>query len=85
MARAAGLADSRDSDEEAAKNFLEGIRGLILHCRIPTLEEFGVDKERFFGSMEKMAEDALASGSPQNTRKSVDKDVILSLYRGLWE
>lgn len=37
------------------------------------------------GSMEKMAEDALASGSPQNTRKSVDKDVILSLYRGLWE
>ncbi len=34
--------------------------------------------------MEKMADDALESGSPQNTIKPVTKEDILNLYASLW-
>ena len=35
--------------------------------------------------MDKMADDALASGSPANTRKQVTKEDILQIYADLWK
>ena len=54
-------------------------------CEVPTLEEFGVEKERFFEVMDKMAEDALESGSPANTIKKVAKKDIIKIYKNLWK
>ena len=51
---------------------------------MPTLEKYGIDKEKFMSSAEKMSDDALASGSPANTIKEVSKDDILAIYRSLW-
>ena len=34
--------------------------------------------------MDKMADDALESGSPSNTRKELEKDDILKIYSNLW-
>ena len=48
------------------------------------LEEYGIDKDKFFEVMDKMATDALASGSPSNTIKEVTKEDILDLYKSLW-
>ena len=42
------------------------------------------DKDEFFEHMDKMASDALASGSPSNTRKEVTKEDILTIYKKLW-
>ena len=36
--------------------------------------------EKFEASEEKMASDALASGSPANTRKAVIKEDIIAIY-----
>ena len=44
-----------------------------------------INKETFFEKMDKMADDALASGSPGNTIKEVTKEDILHIYKKLWE
>ena len=49
-----------------------------------TLAEFGIDKEEFFKQLPKMADDALTSGSPQNTRRAPNKEEIIELYKALW-
>lgn len=41
--------------------------------------------EKRFRKMDKMADDALASGSPGNTIKEVTKEDILHIYKKLWE
>lgn len=52
---------------------------------MPTLEEYGIDRTAFFSAMDKMAEDAIASGSPANTMKPVTKADVIRIYRSLWE
>ena len=49
------------------------------------MEAYGIDKDEFFKHMDKMAGDALASGSPSNTRKEVIKEDILTIYKKLWD
>lgn len=84
LGRAIEVADSSDSDEAAAKKFLNAVIDICKVCEIPTLEEYGIDKEKFFASIDKMADDALASGSPGNTMKEVSKDDIVAIYKALW-
>ena len=47
--------------------------------------EYGIDREKFFSVMDKMADDALASGSPANTIREVTKQDILDIYASLWD
>ena len=54
-------------------------------CEVPTLEEYGVDREEFFKVIGKMAQDAYDSGSPGNTRKAVTIEDMEMIYRKLWE
>ncbi|MGI5872844.1 MAG: iron-containing alcohol dehydrogenase [Bacillota bacterium] len=85
MARAIGAADAQTGEEEAAKRFLEALQDLCMKCEIPTLEKYGIERNVFFANMDKMADDAMQSGSPGNTRKEVTKQDILSIYKSLWE
>ena len=85
MARAIGAADESDSDESAAKKFIDECKKLCDICEIPTLEAYGIDKDEFFSKMDKMAGDAVASGSPANTIKAVEKDDVLAIYKNLWK
>ena len=50
----------------------------------PTLEEYGIDKETFFGVIEKMAHDAMDSGSPQNTKRDITQSDVEKMYKELW-
>ena len=50
----------------------------------PTLAEFGIDKEAFFNVIEKMAYDAMDSGSPQNTQREITQEDIEQMYKNLW-
>lgn len=72
------------SDAECADSFFICLQDLCKTVEIPTLEEYGIDKEDFFDRMDKMADDAIASGSPQNTIKEVGKSDILKIYTDLW-
>lgn len=84
MARAIGRAAETDSDAAAAEKFLEAVKEICAVCEVPTLAEYGIDKEKFFANMEKMAADAVASGSPANTRKAVTESDVIGMYRRLW-
>ena len=85
LGRKTGAAGPDSSDPEAAKLFLDNVAGLCRFCGVPTLAEYGIDRDEFMAASEKMAADALASGSPANARKIVEKDDILTIYRRLWE
>ena len=49
-----------------------------------TLKEFGVKKETFFQSIDTMATQAIASGSPNNNPIVPSHDELVSLYKNLW-
>ena len=84
LGRAIGVATEEESDETAAKAFLAAIIKLCETLEVPTLAQYGVDKEAFFEVMDKMADDAIASGSPGNTRKTTTKEDVLKMYKELW-
>ena len=84
LGKAIGAADASADDKTAAEAFLQAVISICKECEIPTLEGYGIHKEEFFGVMDKMATDALASGSPANTIKEITKENILDIYRNLW-
>ncbi|MFE8702782.1 iron-containing alcohol dehydrogenase [Cytobacillus sp. FJAT-54145] len=68
------------NNEEAANVALLAVKNLCLKLNIPNLSEWGIDKEKFESVVSKMAEDALASGSPGNNPKVPTKTEIEQLY-----
>lgn len=84
IAKAIGVVKESAEPEEAAKAFLEALKELCNHCEIPTLSEYGVKKEEFDAVVDKMAQDAMTSGSPSNTIKDITKNDLLEIYQRLW-
>lgn len=84
IGRAIDEANSNKSDKEAAEAFLEKLTELCKICEIPTLKEYGINKEDFDAVVDKMAQDAMDSGSPLNTIKDVTKEDLLTIYNKLW-
>lgn len=84
LGREIGVADPKESDDSAADKFIQAICDICKVCEIPTLEEYGINKDAFFAVIDKMAADALASGSPGNTRKEVTTEDMAAIYRRLW-
>lgn len=84
LGRAIGAAKDEDSDEAAAEKFLTEIENITKVLETPTLEESGIDREKFFSVIDKMSFDAMASGSPQNTKRDVSEEDVKQIYRNLW-
>ncbi len=84
MAREIGVADDNDNDIKASELFLEQLDMLCRECRIPTLQEYGIPKDRFESLVEKMADDAMKSGSPSNTIKKVSAEDLVEIYKKVW-
>lgn len=85
LGRIIGVADDIMTDEEATSRFLEALAKLCETCEIPSLEEYGISKTDFEMQIEKMANDAIASGSPSNTIKVVDVEDLKQIYYKLYE
>lgn len=84
LGRAVGVASDADSDKEASEKFLAAVEEIVKELETPTLAEFGIDKEEFFKVIDKMAFDAMDSGSPQNTMREVTEEDVKQIYRNLW-
>lgn len=84
LGRAIGAAAASSTDEEAAETFLKAVEGLCHELEVPTPEAYGIDRDEFFGCLDKMAEDAIISGSPSNTRKALKKEDLIRIYQRLW-
>jgi alcohol dehydrogenase len=83
-ARAIGVASEQDSDDAANQKLLDELTALNEELQVPTPEQFGIERQRFFDLMPEMAEQALASGSPGNNPRVPDSDEIIDIYRQLW-
>ncbi|MBS5733704.1 MAG: iron-containing alcohol dehydrogenase [Clostridiales bacterium] len=84
LARAVGVATFETDDKTAAYRFVEALHDICKQCDIPTLSEYGIDKKDFCAAINKMADDALVSGSPSNTIKEVTKADIVEIYEKLF-
>ncbi len=84
LGRAVGAAMSVNTDKIAAARFVEAVRLLTMSLGVPSLEGLGIDKGEFIGKIDQMTDEALASGSPENTIRCVSADDIKELYRNLW-
>lgn len=84
LGRAIGVAGAADEDKVAAEKFLVALEGIVKELETPTLAEFGIDKDAFFNVIDKMAFDAMDSGSPQNTMREVTEEDVKQIYRNLW-
>lgn len=80
-----GVAGSEDSDEVAANKFVDAVGEICEELETPTLENYGIDKEEYVKVIDKMAADAMASGSPQNTRKEITLEDVKLIYRNLFK
>ncbi|MFD1334383.1 iron-containing alcohol dehydrogenase [Oceanobacillus iheyensis] len=69
------------SDREAADIAVESVKQLCLELNIPNLEGWGIKKSEFQQAISKMAEDAIASGSPGNNPRVPIKQEIEKLYQ----
>jgi alcohol dehydrogenase class IV len=85
VARAMDCAAPGDSDESATFALAEGLETLNNRLNIPRLRDCpGMDAALFDHSLEKMASDALAYGSPQNNPVVPSAAQIVDLYRLAW-
>lgn len=84
LGRVTGVAAAEDSEQEASEKFLAATIALTEELETPSLEQFGIEKEAFFEVIEKMAHDAMESGSPQNTRRAITQADIEEMYKELW-
>lgn len=81
-ARVMGWADDSASDADACILLVEGLRRLNADLKVPRPSELGhVAREV---TLHLMADQALASGSPQNNPRVPSADQIVALYREIW-
>lgn len=84
LGRETGVASDSDSDETAAEKFIDSLQNICDVCEIPTLEQYGIDRDEYYSKISKMATDAVASGSPSNTVKEVTVDDCIEIYKKLY-
>ena len=83
-ARAMGVAEVSDSDEQANAKLMAELYAINIELQVPTPEQFGIDREHFFNNLQVMAEQALASGSPGNNPRVPSSDENIEIYSKLW-
>lgn len=84
LGRETGVASDSDSNETAAEKFIDSLQNICDVCEIPTLEQYGIDRDDYYSKISKMATDAVASGSPANTVKEVTVDDCIEIYKKLY-
>lgn len=77
---AVAMGAARTDDITTAQIGAAKVRELIRQMEIPSLSKLGVSKEKLEPVAQKMAEDAIASGSPGNNPRIATKMEIVTLY-----
>ncbi|ABG42252.1 iron-containing alcohol dehydrogenase [Paraglaciecola sp. T6c] len=80
-----GLVNDFADENQAHQALLSQLRLINTTLKVPTLAEFGVQKDMFNNTLALMAEQALASGSPNNNPRLASKDEIIALYKTAWD
>lgn len=83
-ARVIGMVDDTASDEKAADALLDGLYRYNQKLDVPSLSGFGIDQAAYRSAAEKMAEDAVKSGAPNNNPRIGNTQEIIDLYLEAW-
>lgn len=83
-ARAMGLAASHDPDIHASQTLVAALYARNRELQVPSPREYGIPQDDYMRAIPQMAEQALASGSPQNNPRVPTADEIAALYREVW-
>lgn len=81
VAETMGADISNLSPIAAARQAVFLIKKLCQEVEIPTITGLGIKKENFLDKLEKMASDAMKSGSPNNTFRKPTKEDIIDIYK----
>jgi alcohol dehydrogenase class IV len=85
LARVVGFASDADGDASAGERMVAGLAELNERLGVPSLGSLEqLERDRFDASVEKMAADALASGSPDRNPVVPTAAQIVDLYREAW-
>ncbi|MDR2695590.1 MAG: iron-containing alcohol dehydrogenase [Deltaproteobacteria bacterium] len=79
VAQALGVAPASDQ-KKTAEAGAKSVQELIQRLEIPGLAQLGVTREKLEPVVQKMANDAIASGSPANNPRLATPEEIISLY-----
>lgn len=83
-ARTMGLAAADSDDATACHALVEGLKALNADLQVPGPKAYGIAEDAYHGLLQTMAEQALASGSPNNNPKVPTAPQIVDLYRAVW-
>jgi len=83
-ARHMGFAGSTSTDSVACSALVEGLQRLRQELSVPSPQSYGINRDHWVNSLELMAEQALASGSPGNNPRIPTQDEIVTLYERAW-
>lgn len=72
--------EQKGTDEELADVFIKRVKQLCQELNIPNLGDWGIKREEFEEVLNKMAFDALDSGSPNNNPRIPTHEEIVELY-----
>ncbi len=84
-ARAMAIASESDSDDVANEKLIIELHSLNNELAVPTPQQFGIARDKFFQLMPLMAEQALASGSPNNNPVIPTEAQMVDIYQSLWQ
>lgn len=83
-AKAMGMANGADSDTEAGIKLLDGLYQLNSDLSVPSPKVFGIAEQEYVDVTRTMAEQALASGSPNNNPLIPNQGELETLYQRVW-
>jgi alcohol dehydrogenase class IV len=83
-ARAMGLCEAGLGDQAAVAHLLEELERLNRDLEVPSPEAYGIDEARYMEVAPVMAEQALASGSPNNNPRIPSGEEIVALYKQIY-
>ncbi len=78
-----GISSNNDDEDEANKKLIKELYDLNQDLEVPSIIEYGIKEKDFLSNLEIMAEQALASGSPNNNPKVPSIQEMISLYKRL--
>lgn len=84
-ARAMGIANALDTDDAAGRKLVHALFDRNRDLDVPSPKKYGISPERYFALIPTMAQQALASGSPQNNPRIPTAEEIETIYRQIWE
>jgi alcohol dehydrogenase class IV len=80
-----GIAQTADTDQSAVDQLIRALYVRNAELEVPSPRQFGIAEEQYVAVIPKMAEQAIASGSPQNNPRVPTIEEIQQIYRQAWQ